>query len=302
MGRSYPPNHAALTRMAGPGTRARRHDRRGCRAGDGCRKLCYVRDARGARSLAGGEAIAAQELPGARDVQDVRVLAHLHGERRERRGEVDDAHGGIVQYLVTRGVAHFDRDEAAVGPQGDVQHEAAREVLTPRLFRVIEIADALDLLAPRLEIGRVAEGAGLRGNDALARPFAVGLEGLIDLGFDARDLFAAHHELRRRGLIRLRVALCLFGVNGRRIAGLARDDRGRRRHLQGRRLFRRAHDVAAAVDGQRRGGRRRRRGQRLGEEGGEGRGGGEGGEEGGWGGGGGWGVWGWWGGSGGLSC
>lgn len=46
--------------------------------------------------------IAIQEFPGARDVQDVRVLADVLRQRWERRSQLHDSYGGVVQGFVAR--------------------------------------------------------------------------------------------------------------------------------------------------------------------------------------------------------
>src|SRR3990167_1889150 len=45
------------------------------------------------------------EDAGAGDVQDVGLGPHVGGERHERRGHLDDAHGRVVQQLVAGGAA-----------------------------------------------------------------------------------------------------------------------------------------------------------------------------------------------------
>jgi hypothetical protein len=74
-------------------------------------------------------------------------------ESAEGRGHAQDAQGRLVKHLVPGRFRDFGVVQAAIlGPQFDEEHHRTVQ-LAARLLRVIQGADALDLLLPGIEIG-----------------------------------------------------------------------------------------------------------------------------------------------------
>ncbi len=71
------------------------------------------------------EALVIQELPGPGDMQNVGILPDIRGEGRERRCQMDNPYGGIIQDLVAGGSADDDIIYGTIRIQGDIQDQAA---------------------------------------------------------------------------------------------------------------------------------------------------------------------------------
>src|SRR5690606_2271647 len=124
----------------------------------------YWARARGGQEQAGsgtGNAISGFEAPGAGDLEQA-AFGQIPGKGRERCGQTYDAQGGVIQYLMTRGLDQLDAVEAAVTANGHAQHQAAVDALTARLGRVVLVADALDLATPGVHVEgpRIPAGRG----------------------------------------------------------------------------------------------------------------------------------------------
>src|SRR3989344_2522097 len=85
------------------------------------------------------------EFPGAGNVQDIGFATHLGRERRERAGELNDAHGGVIEQFLAGGTQHRDGRHRAVGLERDIEHQATGQVAALGLLGIIQVADALDL-------------------------------------------------------------------------------------------------------------------------------------------------------------
>src|SRR5262249_19118231 len=154
--------------------------------------------AAGFRSVA-EDPVTARKGPGARDDEDIGFLADVWREFGIRRGEPDDLLRGGVENLVTGGALEIHRGDRAVGIDRNRQHEAAVD-LAARPLGVVQIAEVLDFLAPAIDVERVANLAGPRAYEVLARTLVVLLDLARDLRFHARDDHRAVGELGPRDL------------------------------------------------------------------------------------------------------
>ena len=111
------------------------------------------------------------------------------------------------------------------------QQQAAVELLRARRFGIIEIADALDLQPPVLDIARKAILLGARADEAPLRPLLVGVHVLGDLRFEPHRLRACAASARSR---------VGSSVRSRRLVRLGLRHRDRRRGLELRHHFARA--------------------------------------------------------------
>ena len=131
-------------------------------------------------------------------MQDARFLFDLLRERGVGRGQLHDADGRVVQDLLAGRAADHDLVDRAVGIERDLQQQAARQLAPARLFRVIQVAHALDLDPPGLHIGRIAIFPGARRDKFAPGALGPGLQFLPDVGAQGRDPEAAGEQRRGR--------------------------------------------------------------------------------------------------------
>ena len=81
-------------------------------------------------------------------MQDIRILADFRRERGERRREVDDAHGRLVDDRLAGGPQDADVAHRAVGVQRHVHHELAGNALAARVILGHTLALVLLSLLP----------------------------------------------------------------------------------------------------------------------------------------------------------
>ena len=86
--------------------------------------------------------------------------------------------------------------DGAVGLDRDRDDETAVQPLVARGLRIVQVADALDLLPPVLDVAREAVFLRARADEVAPRPLLVGVPVARDLRFQPRDLEAALHDLR----------------------------------------------------------------------------------------------------------
>ena len=93
------------------------------------------------------ELVAPGKFPGADDFQtiDIRQIA---GKRCKRRGQADDALRGLIEQRLAGGFEHQHLIQRTVAVDRDHQAQIAVDLLASCFFGVVEVADALDLLAP----------------------------------------------------------------------------------------------------------------------------------------------------------
>src|SRR5205823_7810760 len=107
------------------------------------------------------------EMPGAGDYQDVGFLANVAGEFGVGRRQLNDALCGGIEDFVPGGSLEIHRRQRPVRIDRHGQPEAAVDSAA-RTFRVVEIPDALYLLAPVLDVKCVANLGGTRAHEGLA--------------------------------------------------------------------------------------------------------------------------------------
>src|SRR5258708_37399335 len=101
---------------------------------------------------AGALRSAAQELPFVRDAYFIVLDGQLARKRIKRRGELENSHGGLVDFRVPAAAPNDGLQESAVGTDGHFDHRGAGQLLTPRNLGEIHRAHALDLAAPAVEV------------------------------------------------------------------------------------------------------------------------------------------------------
>src|SRR5690606_27640990 len=134
----------------------------------------------------GADAVAALELPGAGDLDDVVVLADVGREGGIGCRHLHDPHRGVIQHLVAGAALYADLIYRAVGADRHRQQQAAVE-LAARGVGVVQRAHALDLLPPVLDVLREAVFLRARADELLARALGQLLQVAVDLGFEAGD-------------------------------------------------------------------------------------------------------------------
>src|SRR5690606_13206825 len=178
-------------------------------------------------SLLARQSIAPFEAPGPDDFHLIESLCELAGKWGEGRREPYDSHGGFIQYGVPRGFKHPQFLHAAVAVDHHQHAQAAMDALATGLFRIVEVADPLDLLAPFVAIpsADVAHGGcGVLAADAWA--LGVLLNVLRKLCFEAGNLGAQLRAVEGRGwwtlgfrLVLLRCVRGFFRLRGARSYG-----------------------------------------------------------------------------------
>src|SRR5690606_11723534 len=155
---------------------------------------------------AAGKPVAALETPGTDDLDLIELLRQFSSERSKRRCQAHDTQCGIVQHRLARGLDHAQLLDGAVAVDGYQHAQAAVDLLTTCFVRIVEVADALDLLAPLISIPGtdIAHGGGAV---LSADPGALGiaLDLLSQFGFEAGDLCAQLGAVECRGDFRLRL-------------------------------------------------------------------------------------------------
>ena len=109
------------------------------------------------------------ELPCAQNFQLVRGLAQRIGEGWKRGGQTHDAHGGLVEHSVTRGVQDLNRFQLPVAAHGDQHLQTAVDAVAQRRLRVVLIADGFHATAP---VGQVRGVEGRPGRHRVQAPDA----------------------------------------------------------------------------------------------------------------------------------
>src|SRR6056297_2008582 len=122
------------------------------------------------------QARASRKLPGPGNREDVGFLAHVGRQLGIRRGQSNDAHGGLVEQIVAGRAQHLYAFDRAVGEYLDAEDQAALEVALSGLFRVVHVAHALDLGDPCAHVAGIKMFARV-GGDELAS-WALGYEAL----------------------------------------------------------------------------------------------------------------------------
>src|SRR6266853_149498 len=121
-------------------------------------------------------------MPGAGDHQDVGFPAYVGGESGVGRRQLDDALCGGIEDFVSGGSLEIHRRERAVRIDRHGEPEVPVDS-APCALGIVEISDALDLLAPVLDIEGVANLGSARAHEGLARTLVVLLELACDLCF-----------------------------------------------------------------------------------------------------------------------
>src|SRR4030095_3068715 len=93
-----------------------------------------------------------------------------------------------VKHALPRRAVHLDALDTAVGANRDGEQQAAVELEVARRLRVVQVADALDLEAPVLDVAREAVLLGARADEAALRPLLVGVHVLRDLRLEPHRL------------------------------------------------------------------------------------------------------------------
>src|SRR5204863_4304864 len=138
----------------------------------------------------GDDLVAAGESPRARDVDDVRVAPDAVRKTIERRRQSHDADGRLVEELVARRALDLDRLDLAVGLDRHREQERAVDLPGTGLGRIVEVADALHLLSPTVDIGREAVLLGARTDELALGPLLVRHVVAPDLRLEPCDLEA----------------------------------------------------------------------------------------------------------------
>ena len=154
------------------------------------------------RALLGDQRIRLRERPRARDVQDVGVALDVGRERRERRRHLDDLHRRGVEDAAAGTAVDLDVLDAAVALDRHGEQQAAVQLLLARGLRIVEVADALDLEAPVLDIAGEPVLLRARADEAALGPLLVRLHVLGDLRFELHRLERALHQFVRRAAAR----------------------------------------------------------------------------------------------------
>src|SRR5690349_242511 len=131
---------------------AARHPAAGAQGGATAVTIGYL----AATWLLGEDLVGAREGPRARDVEDVRVRADVGGEALEGRGQAHDADRRLVEDLVPRRAVDLDALHLAVGLDGDGELQRPVELARLGFLGIVEVADALDLEAPVVDVLREA--------------------------------------------------------------------------------------------------------------------------------------------------
>src|SRR5688572_19446857 len=152
-------------------------------------------EACGLRLLFSDELVGAGKDPGPGDAEDVGVLGDVGRKRRVRRREVDDAQRGRVEYPVAGRPVDVHALERAVRLDRHGDYQAAVDALVARGLRVIDLADALDLDAPVLDVAGEAIFLGAGADEAAARALLVAVPFARDARLEPRDLHTAAHDL-----------------------------------------------------------------------------------------------------------
>src|SRR5882672_9684423 len=100
-------------------------------------------------------------MPGARYHQDVRFLADVGRELGVGRRQLDYSLCGSIQNLIPGGLLEIHACHRAIGIDRDRKPEGPVDSAARALW-IVEIADALDLLAPVFHVKRVANLGGAR--------------------------------------------------------------------------------------------------------------------------------------------
>src|SRR5512140_2564187 len=114
------------------------------------------------RTSVAAQLVAPGEGPRAGDLQNLGVARDLRRKRRVRRRHLDDAHGGGIEHPLSGAAVDDDLLDRAVGAYRDREDHAAVQPQLPCRLRIVEVADALDLLPPVLDVPgeAVLRGAG----------------------------------------------------------------------------------------------------------------------------------------------
>ena len=113
------------------------------------------------------------KFPGAGNMYDVYLVTKVLREWCIGCCEAHNTNCSIIEGLVTRTAPDVDVIQLTIRQDGDVQYQAAGKVAALGLFRVIQVADALDLGTPCIHIGSEFVFTCVGGKEFLSRPFLV---------------------------------------------------------------------------------------------------------------------------------
>src|SRR5271163_1799425 len=88
---------------------------------------------------------AAQELPFVRNAYFIMLGGQFTRKRIKRRGELQNSHGGLVDFRVPAAAPNDGLQELSVGTDGHFDYWSAGELLAPRGVGEIHRAHAFDL-------------------------------------------------------------------------------------------------------------------------------------------------------------
>src|SRR5690606_6825804 len=201
---------------------------------------------------AGSQLVGIGKGPLAGDLDDVGVDPDIRRERSVGRGQPHDVDCGAVEYVLSGRAVDVDALDRAVSTDRNGQYQGAVQA-APSPLRVVQRADALDLLAPVLGVLGETVFACAAADLHLARTLGIFVEASIDLCLQSCDGGDRVHQFRAGGHLALRstglglgfrcrcgrrcsgcrlLARCRGGCGGRRrLAGpfLLGQHRGRRR-------------------------------------------------------------------------
>src|SRR6266404_1451096 len=109
----------------------------------------------------------AEELPLVRDAYLIVLDGQLPRKRIEGRRELQDPHGGLVDFLMPAAAPNDGFQEPAVGPDGHFDHRRAGELPTPHDVGEIHRPHALDLAAPAVQVNGYVGFPRIRGDPEL---------------------------------------------------------------------------------------------------------------------------------------
>src|SRR5579862_7213804 len=146
-------------------------------------------------SLLAFELVASRERPRPRNAQDVGVAANVVWKGREWRRHLHDLDGRRIEDPLAGLAVHFHLLDAAVGTYEHREDQAAVEFLAPCRFRIVHVADVLDLEPPVLDIAGEAIFPCLRTDVLAPRNLLVLVHVAGDLRFESNGLERLLHDI-----------------------------------------------------------------------------------------------------------